>query len=139
MELWFTKHDRRPRRLEIAYSTLIKAQPLFGIMCYICMLFMCIAFHHPCNVPMHLSCPCFLHVVSCNPKRHAKPVQSFPNHAQILSTLERLVIPSKRQQLSMGTYCAVKTLMISCATIPPARDAMLCNSLPPALVISTQI
>src|SRR4051812_29001639 len=70
----------------------------------------------------------------------ATPNQSTTTkHNQILSTLDRLVMPSNRQQLSMGTYCAVRALMISCATMPPASEAMLCNSLPPALVISTQI
>ena len=46
-----------------------------------------------------------------------------------------LLIPSNKQVLSMGTYCLVMTLIISCATRPPTRADMLWSSPPDARVL----
>lgn len=49
-----------------------------------------------------------------------------------LMTILLLLMPSKMQVLSTGTYCSVMTLMISCDTIPPVKAPMLWSSAPPA-------
>lgn len=43
-----------------------------------------------------------------------------------------LATPSQTHVLSTGTYCLVMTLMTSCATMPPVREAVLWSSLEPA-------
>jgi hypothetical protein len=55
----------------------------------------------------------------------------------ILRTCALLVIPSKMHVLSMGMYCFVMILIISCATIPPVKAEMLCNSPPLARATSS--
>ena len=64
-----------------------------------------------------------------------KPLSTIYN----LSTWVRLVIPSKIQVLSIGIYCFVIILMISCATMPPVRAAVLCSSPPFALATSCAV
>jgi hypothetical protein len=50
------------------------------------------------------------------------------SHSHILKTCVRLVMPSNTHVLSIGTYCFVMSFMTSCATIPPVKAEILCNS-----------